>query len=294
MKAIYGGFVFWFLAAAASVAAEDLQTFKGCSLVPAEWADGDSFRVRFPDGNEHTVRLYGVDCFETKNGSATDARRLRAQRRYFGISEVGGNAAASVKEAMGLGGKAAEAVRGDLKKPFSVTTTFADAGGDGRFKRVYGFVETGGKRDLAEVLVERGLARAFGVYRRKSANVSAAEYREHLRDVELKAAKKGMGVWALTDWDKLPGERREERKDEEDLEVGRGKFGPEIAPRSVDPNTAARDLLMELPGVGEITANRIIEAREDEPYRSPADLRRVHGIGEATVEKLAPYLKFDK
>ncbi len=51
----------------------------------------------------------------------------------------------------------------------------------------------------------------------------------------------------------------------------------------VNLNTAARDELMLLPGVGEITANRIIENR---PYKKVEDLTKVSGIGEGTLKKL--------
>ena len=69
-------------------AEETLQTFSGCTLVEAEWADGDSFPVRLPDGRQVTSRLYGADCIEWHVNDETLARRLRAQRRYFGIADT--------------------------------------------------------------------------------------------------------------------------------------------------------------------------------------------------------------
>ena len=62
----------------------------------------------------------------------------------------------------------------------------------------------------------------------------------------------------------------------------------EGAGQKVNPNTAARDQLMLLPGVGEITANHIIEAR---PYKVPRDLLDVDGIGPKTLEKLQPFIQ---
>ncbi|MCE5268827.1 MAG: helix-hairpin-helix domain-containing protein [Planctomycetaceae bacterium] len=60
----------------------------------------------------------------------------------------------------------------------------------------------------------------------------------------------------------------------------------------VDVNTADLPELMQLPGVGEKLAERIIEARDSAgPFLSPDDLRRVHGIGPKTFEKLRPYLR---
>jgi len=145
--------------------ADGLEHFENVKLVPTEWADGDSFLARFPDGEERTLRLYGADCIEWHIGDETDARRLRAQRRYFGITGVGGSPSASIELATGLGEKAASATRELLAKPFAVHTAFADARGDGRYKRYYAFVTTSAGKDLAQELVARGLARAFGVYR---------------------------------------------------------------------------------------------------------------------------------
>lgn len=57
--------------------------------------------------------------------------------------------------------------------------------------------------------------------------------------------------------------------------------------KPVDINHASRDVLMTLPGVGEKTANAIIEAR---PYQSLEDLNRANGIGSTTLAKVKPFL----
>lgn len=54
-------------------------------------------------------------------------------------------------------------------------------------------------------------------------------------------------------------------------------------------NKASRDELMRLSGVGEVTANKIIEGR---PYRKPEDLTKVNGISANTLKKLKPHLIF--
>ena len=48
----------------AGLACGQLKTFHDCAIVGADWADGDSFPVKFPDGQVRTIRLYGVDCME--------------------------------------------------------------------------------------------------------------------------------------------------------------------------------------------------------------------------------------
>jgi len=271
----------------ASANAETLITWKHCILIPAEWADGDSFQIKTPQGESHTIRLYGADCIEWHVKDDTDARRLRAQRRYFGISESGGSPLASIQAAKNKGELAAKEVTSALKKPFQVHTAFADARGDGKFKRVYAFVTTSDGEDLAERLIRLGLARAFGVYRETPTGKSANDYRAFLQDVELQSAKRGVGVWSKTNWDLLPSERQAERRENDELAMAAGDAKLAHGTK-INPNTAARDELMLLPGVGEVTANRIIQAR---PFRKAEDLLKVEGIGTKTLEALEPFLQ---
>ena len=260
---------------------------EGCTLVTTAWADGDSFLIRTGDGKEHTVRLYGADCIEWHVTDASDGKRLYEQRRYFGITAAGGSSEASIAAAKGYGEKAGMKTRELLKQPFTVHTAYADARGDGKHQRIYAFVVTANGNDLAGELVQAGLARAFGVYRETPDGTRHDDYRESLRDLELQAAKKGAGVWELTDWEKLPAERKQQRTEdaEADLATG-GAKDPGAA--TIDPNTAARDDLMTLPGIGEVTANRIIEAR---PFKSLDELTRVPGIGPVTLERIRGFLK---
>lgn len=273
--------------AASGLAQQPLTRLEGCIRVPTEWADGDSFLVRAADGKEFTLRLYGADCLEWHVNDETDARRLRAQRRYFGISRLGGSPQDSIELAKGFGKAAAERVAVLTAEAVTVHTAWADARGDGRFERVYGFVQLADGRDLAAVLVEEGLARAFGVYRETSEGETNDEYREAMADRELQAAKLGRGIWGQTDWEALPAERREQRKEEAELEQSEDPRELLIGGLKLDPNTAARDELLRLPGVGEVLANRIIEGR---PYVSVDDLDRVPGIGGKTLERLKPFL----
>lgn len=278
------------LVAAAATAADAIVAIEGCTLVPAEWADGDSFRVRTPAGEEHTVRLYGADCPEHHVTDETDARRLRSQRRYFGIAEAGSDTAASIEFAKRLGAEATAETRRLLAEPFTLHTSFADGRGDARFKRVYGFVTDAKGRDLAEQLVSKGLARAFGVARSTPKGDSGDEYRERLADLELQAASRRLGIWAHTDWDKMPAERRIERMEERELRNAIDGTAPPPADFVLDPNTASRSDLMRLPGVGEALANRIMERR---PYRRVVDLLEVEGIGPAKFRELKEMLRIE-
>jgi competence protein ComEA len=53
----------------------------------------------------------------------------------------------------------------------------------------------------------------------------------------------------------------------------------------VNINTATRDQLMTLSGIGASYADRIVEYREKNgPFQAPGDLLKVKGIGEKTLE----------
>lgn len=263
--------------------AQQLQKFESCTLVETEWADGDSFAVRLPDGKEQTVRLYGVDCIEMHvQGDDSNARRLRDQRRYFGITDI------LTAKSVGQAAKAETARL--LSKPFTIHTTFADGRGDGRFSRVYAFVETADGKNLSELLVSAGLARAFGVVRQLPDGTQGNEWAKQLNDLELTAARAGRGAWKHTNWAKLPQDRKEARDEMAEIEAAKGKRTPTEG-QPIEINTAARDELIGLPGIGEKTANKIISAR---PFFSLDDLARVPGISSASLEKIRPFITVRK
>jgi competence protein ComEA len=73
--------------------------------------------------------------------------------------------------------------------------------------------------------------------------------------------------------------------------------GPPPAPPRliVDPNTAPPAVLQALPRLGPALVARIVEARQETPFRSLDDLdARVRGIGPATIAALRPYLRIEQ
>jgi competence ComEA-like helix-hairpin-helix protein len=56
----------------------------------------------------------------------------------------------------------------------------------------------------------------------------------------------------------------------------------------VNLNTASKDELMSIKGIGEVMAGRIIEYREAHPFTDITELKNIKGIGEKTFDKIAP------
>ena len=74
------------------------------------------------------------------------------------------------------------------------------------------------------------------------------------------------------------------------IEIDRSE--PSTARFEVDINTADWPELMQLPGVGDTLAHRIVESRRTAgPFIDNDDLRRVRGIGAKTFEHIRPYLR---
>ncbi|MEN6386699.1 MAG: helix-hairpin-helix domain-containing protein [Phycisphaerales bacterium] len=68
-----------------------------------------------------------------------------------------------------------------------------------------------------------------------------------------------------------------------------------IAPvdSKLNPNTAKIYELEQLPAIGSAKAKAIADYRQNEKFETAKDIEKVKGIGEKTVIKIEPYLRFE-
>ncbi len=68
--------------------------------------------------------------------------------------------------------------------------------------------------------------------------------------------------------------------------------GPGDGDRAISLNRADRSALRRLPGIGPVLADRILrDRRRRGPFGTLEELRRVNGIGPATLSELRPHLR---
>lgn len=280
-RANVAGLAAFLLFLPALLSASDLGTFAGCSYVAAPWSDGDSFSVRLPDGREIVARLYFVDCIEKDVADTTGKRRLREQARHFGVDDM------LAVHRRGL--EAADFVAETLSKSFTLHTSFAKAPGRSAKSRHYVFVTTAEGRDLGELLVERGLARAFGFGRERPDGTGRDDWEAHLGDLELAAALARRGLWADCDPMRLVEMRREQREELRALEAIDDALAVAPPGEPIDVNTAGIEELTRT-GLRESLADEVIKNR---PFSSIDELIRVRGIGPVTLAKVRPFLFVD-
>jgi DNA uptake protein ComE-like DNA-binding protein/endonuclease YncB( thermonuclease family) len=283
---------------------DDWTVLEDCRLIVNPANDGDSFHVS-AGANEYIFRLYLVDALETDEMTPG---RLVQQAKYFGIT---------VPQAIEVGRVAKEFTCEKLSEPFTVFTHMSDAMGQSRLERFYAYVQTK-DGDLAEQLVRNGLARIYGF---KAAPPGLRNFRvemEKLQQLENEARVEKIGGWGITAgrlnahpqkatafsffvfgakarpgvtppasstprvspaFTPLPpranGDQKSPRKEKTPL----GK---------IDINTATEKELTTVPGIGHVTAARIIAAR---PFRSADDLKRVSGIGDKKYDQIRPYFQ---
>jgi len=263
--------------------AADLQMFSNAKLINNPANDGDSFLVE-ANGKSLRVRLYYVDCPETSAGSKSDARRVREQTRYFGLSQA--------PRTIHFGSQAKSFVKRILAKSFTVHTAFASALGRSAKGRVYGFITTADGDDLVSLLVKNGLARTHGIGRKTPNGIPRNEMIERLRDLETSAMLKRVGIWLESDPDRIAELRAKQRSEDSELQEIKNQVTKAKSPQGLlDLNTATERELQSIKGIGPVLAERIIAGR---PYKTVDDLIKVKGIGPKKLEKIRPYFMVGK
>lgn len=283
-------------------AREPWQVWKDCRLIPNDSNDGDSFHIQAA-GKEYLVRLYFVDAAET---DMSFPERIKEQAKYFGVSS---------EQAVAAGEAAEKFTLEKLAHPFTVRTCMQGAMGRSNMPRIYAFVETT-EGDLAELLVANGLARVHGSAAAPVGLSSPELEWKKLQRLESEAKVQKVGGWGAK------AGRLTVRLSKQPAKSGADSFDAFFHPERIassstaptplpattplpkpvalasppaaratasgklDVNAATMPELLNIPGVGPVTAQRIIEAR---PFKTADDLRNVKGVGPKKFEKLRPF-----
>lgn len=281
-----------------AAAEKEWTIFENCRFIPNKDNDGDSFHIQTSDGIEYVVRLYMVDAPETKGGQMAD--RLIEQAEYFKIE---------VPEVIQVGLNAKRFVDTKLAEPFTVQTRKAAGLGRSNIERFYAFVKTK-DGDLGELLVARGLARVRGKRAAPPDATNSAEEIDKLQKLEQQARQKKLGGWSQnigttsstpqpTQTTAQPSPSRTPSQPvvivstpvPQPPRMPSVKIAAAAIPSSekLDINTATKEQLKKIPGIGDVLSERILAAR---PFKSADDLKKVHGIGSGKrYEQVRPYFK---
>jgi len=72
------------------------------------------------------------------------------------------------------------------------------------------------------------------------------------------------------------------------------KKGKDLSPHSIPLNKADEEVLTKLPGVGKVTAQRILKYRSKRgSFRNVREVMNIQGIGEKKFNQMAQYLRLD-
>jgi competence protein ComEA len=242
------------------------EVLTGCQLVTNALVDGDSFHV-LHGGREYVFRLYFVDAPE-KDPSLRE--RIVDQAAYFGVNGA---------DIPGAGVLAARFTRDKLSATnFTVITRWQNAMGRSALARFCCVVSIGDE-NLAEELVAQGWARIYGLRANWPGGMRSTTFINTLKNLELGAREKHLGVW---------NEKRFPRATEDVAAAGAGTNQVAVVSEAhglLDLNSATAEELADLPAIGPVLAQRILERR---PYARVEDLKDVAGIGAKTFEKLKP------
>lgn len=227
--------------------AAELKAFPNAFLVRDAYNGGDTFSVT-QNGKAFRLKLYFADAPE-----AVYSEKIRREIKYFG--------AGSADTVLYYGREAAKFSSKILNGPFTFYTSFEEAE-NGAY---YCFIKAPGNSDMGSLLVYNGFAGVAERGRGTPERLSASEMYEYLRSLERKARRGGAGIWAAV----------KARPD--------GPPSEKTRPAKININSATREELMSVKGIGSVLSRRIIENR---PYSGVEDLLKVKGIGKKSLSKI--------
>jgi endonuclease YncB( thermonuclease family) len=170
------------------------ERIEGCRWVEHDRNDGDSFRLRLPDGKVEEFRLYFVDTpeseFRTYGEGRSNHKRIADQARALGIQP---------EQAVEVGKKAKALVHDwCARRELVIVTQWDDPFGD---RRYHAFVEmpAGDEQWLHERLVQAGVARIHTKGSDLPSGTPEAEQEKHLRELEAVARDQRVGAWGMGD-----------------------------------------------------------------------------------------------
>ena len=124
-------------------------------------------------------------------------------------------------------------------------------------------------------------------FRKTPDGVSRDEMVEALRDLEISAMLKRAGIWLESDPDRIAEHRATQRREDKELkELQTRVENSRPAPGLLDLNTAGKQELQSVKGIGPVLAGKIIAGR---PYKTVDDLLNVKGISQKNLERFRPY-----
>jgi len=112
--------------------------------------------------------------------------RVKEQAKAFKIPE---------NKVIFWGKKAAEFSKNFLSRPFTVYTNFEKAKGASARNRYFAIIKSNDGRLLHEVLLENGLARAYGKSVDWPPGSSQRTFAERLQRLERSAKERKLGIW---------------------------------------------------------------------------------------------------
>ena len=167
------------------------ETFTACQWVDHRQNDGDSFRVKLPDGRVEQFRLYYVDSpeseFRSYRGGETNRERIHEQAKVFGIGD---------EQAVEIGRRAKKLSHDLLSRgSFTVQTKWEDPFKD---RRYHAFVTPASGPLLDETLVREGLARIHTKGAPLPDGTGVKDRTKTLQGLEEEAKRAKRGAWGLT------------------------------------------------------------------------------------------------